>query len=105
MTMVDFDDRLDEAHKAVLEMIPETLVDEDLSGLAPAFIIIGDLDLFVDESIDYAQRLAAAGVPTELHILPGAVHGSQYFLPTAEVSMRWKAIEADALRIALHGSG
>ena len=78
---------------------------EDLSGLAPAFIIIGDLDLFVDESIDYAQRLAVAGVPTELHILPGAVHSSQYFLPTAEVSMRWKAIEADALRLALHGEG
>jgi len=78
---------------------------EDLSGLAPAFIIIGDLDLFVDESIEYAQRLAAAGVPTELHILPGAVHGTQFFLPTAEVSMRWKAIEADALRIALHGAG
>lgn len=76
---------------------------EDLSGLAPAFIIIGDLDLFVDESFDYAQRLAAAGVPTELHILPGAVHGTQFLLPTAEVSMRWKAIEADALRLALHG--
>ncbi|MDE0376007.1 MAG: alpha/beta hydrolase [bacterium] len=78
---------------------------EDLAGLAPAFIIVGDLDLFVDESIEYTRRLAAAGVPTELHILPGAVHGSQYFLPTAEVSMRWKAIEADALRVALHGSG
>ncbi|MDE0351587.1 MAG: alpha/beta hydrolase [bacterium] len=78
---------------------------EDLSGLAPAFIIVGDLDLFVDESIEYAQRLAAAGVPTELHILPGAVHGTQFYLPTAEVSMRWKAIEADALRVALHGSG
>ena len=25
--MVDFDDRLDEAHKAVLEMIPDTLLD------------------------------------------------------------------------------
>ena len=78
---------------------------DDLSGLAPAFIIIGDLDLFVDESIDYAQRLTAAGVPTELHILPGAVHGTQYFLPTAGISMRWKAIEADALRHALHGAG
>ena len=78
---------------------------EDLSGLAPAFIIIGDLDLFVDESIDYAQRLTAAGVPTELHILPGAVHGTQYFLPTAEISRRWKAMEADALRQALHGAG
>ena len=29
---------------------------EDLSGLPPAFIIVGELDLFVDEDIDYAVR-------------------------------------------------
>ncbi len=46
---------------------------EDLAGLAPAFIIVGELDLFVDECIDYAQRLTTAGVPTELHVFPGAI--------------------------------
>jgi triacylglycerol lipase len=46
----------------------------DLSGLPPAYISVGALDLFVDEDIAYAQRLLRAGVPTELHIIPGAYH-------------------------------
>lgn len=48
----------------------------DLAGLAPAFISVGSLDLFFDENLDYAQRLVRAGVPTELHVYPGAFHGS-----------------------------
>ncbi|MET0240274.1 MAG: alpha/beta hydrolase [Sphingobium sp.] len=47
----------------------------DLSGLPPASIVVGALDLFVEEDMDYARRLIAAGVPTELHIIPGAYHG------------------------------
>jgi acetyl esterase/lipase len=48
---------------------------EDLSGLAPAFLGIGDVDAFLDENVDYAARLSNAGVPTELHIYPGVIHG------------------------------
>lgn len=48
---------------------------EDLSGLPATFIGVGALDLFVDENIAYAQRLLRAGVPTELHVHPGALHG------------------------------
>ncbi len=48
---------------------------EDLSGLPPTYIATGALDLFRDEDIAYAQRLLAAGVPTELHVWPGAFHG------------------------------
>lgn len=48
---------------------------EDLSGLAPAFLAIGDVDAFLDENVDYASRLSNAGVPTELHIYPGVIHG------------------------------
>ena len=47
----------------------------DLSGLPPTFIHTGALDLFLEEDIDYARRLARAGVPIELHIYPGAFHG------------------------------
>lgn len=47
---------------------------EDLVGLPPTFLATGALDLFVDENIAYAQRLIAAGVPTEFHIYPGAIH-------------------------------
>lgn len=50
-----------------------TLAD-DLSGLAPAFISTGALDLFLDEDLDYARRLIDHGVQTELHVYPGAIH-------------------------------
>jgi acetyl esterase/lipase len=47
----------------------------NLAGLPPAFIGVGTLDLFCDEDIDYSQRLNAAGVLTELIVVPGAFHG------------------------------
>lgn len=76
---------------------------ENLSGLPPAFIIVGELDLFVDEDIEYAQRLTRAGVPTELHVFPGAFHLSDRYLPKSATSKRWAAVTASALRQALHG--
>lgn len=48
---------------------------EDLSGLPPTFISVGSLDLFLEEDLEYARRLMRAGVPTELHVYPGAFHG------------------------------
>lgn len=47
----------------------------DLSGLPPAFIVVGALDLFLEEDMEFARRLIRAGVPTELHVIPGAFHG------------------------------
>jgi acetyl esterase/lipase len=47
----------------------------DLSGLPPAFISVGAIDGFLDEDVDYAMRLLEAGVPTDLHVYPGAPHG------------------------------
>ena len=44
----------------------------DLSGLPPTFIAVGDLDLSVGEDVRFAQTLIGAGVPTELHVYPGA---------------------------------
>lgn len=46
----------------------------DLAGLPPTFIGVGALDLFLDEDLEYARRLIRAGVPTELHVYPGAFH-------------------------------
>lgn len=56
-----------------------------LEGLPPTYIATATLDLFLDENIAYAQRLMRAGVPTELHVYPGAFHGFD-FHPTAEVA-------------------
>lgn len=47
---------------------------DDLAGLAPAYIMTGALDLFLDEDLAFARRLIDAGVPTELHVYPGAIH-------------------------------
>lgn len=49
---------------------------QDLSGLAPAWIGVGDRDLLHDEAVDYAQRLTACGVATELVDVPGMYHGA-----------------------------
>lgn len=48
---------------------------ERLEGLPPTFISVGALDLFLEEDLEYARRLMRAGVPTELHVYPGAYHG------------------------------
>lgn len=47
----------------------------DLSGLPPLIAFIGDLEPFCDESIDYFERLRAAGVSVEYLIVKGAYHG------------------------------
>ncbi|MEX2549793.1 MAG: alpha/beta hydrolase [Nitriliruptoraceae bacterium] len=60
----------------------------ELSGLPPAFIDVGEVDLFRDEDITFAQRLLAAGVPTELHVYPGAYHSSENLAPEAPLSNR-----------------
>ncbi|HUA35683.1 MAG TPA: alpha/beta hydrolase [Candidatus Binataceae bacterium] len=75
----------------------------DLTGLPPAYIPVGALDLFIDENIEYAQRLIQAGVPTELHVYPGAFHGFDLFAPSAKVSKQFKADRDEALKRALHG--
>ena len=52
---------------------------EDFHGLAPAFIDVGELDIFRDESILYALNLVRAGVSTELHVRAGVPHGYDRF--------------------------
>jgi acetyl esterase/lipase len=74
----------------------------DLSNLPPAYLPVGSQDLFLDESADYAVRLARAGVPVEFHVYPGAFHGSELFAPAAAVSQRMIADRDQALKRALH---
>jgi len=73
----------------------------DLSGLPPAFIRVGSLDLFLEEDMSYASRLLRAGVPTELHVYPGAFHGFEGAVD-ADVTKRAVQSSRDALRRALY---
>lgn len=68
----------------------------DARGLAPAYIEVGTLDLFRDESIRYAQTLLAGRVDVELHVHPGVPHGHDSIAPEADVSRR---CAADRLRV------
>ena len=73
----------------------------DVSNLPPAFISVGTVDLFRDENIEYARRLLAAGVPTELHVYPGCFHASELVAPEAAVSQRMLQGYVDAVKRAL----
>ena len=75
---------------------------ENIVGLPPTFIQVGDLDLFLDENIVYARRLLAAGVHTELHIYSGGCHGFNVFAPNAAISQRINEDRDIALKRMLH---
>ena len=74
----------------------------DLSALPATFIATGALDRLIDEDIDYALRLARAGVPIELHVYPGCPHGFS-IAAEATVSQNAARDKLQALRKALAG--
>jgi acetyl esterase/lipase len=54
---------------------------EDLTGLPPAWVGVGERDLFYAEDVDYAEKLNASGVPCTLVTVPGMYHGADAFAP------------------------
>lgn len=58
----------------------------DLSGLPPAWLGVGTLDLFYEEDVAYAQRLQQADVACQVETVPGAFHGFDLLVPKAPVS-------------------
>jgi len=74
---------------------------DDLRGLPPAYIAVGALDLFLEEDIAFASRLARQGVPVELHVYPGAFHGFD-LAPNAGVAEAARLDSVSSLRRALY---
>jgi acetyl esterase/lipase len=74
----------------------------DLAGLPPAFITVGNLDGLLDEDIDYARRLIAAGVPTDLHVFADGPHAFDSQLPGTAVAQRAGRVLEDWLESRLH---
>ena len=74
---------------------------DGLSGLPPAWIGVGTLDLFFDEDIAYAQRLESSGVPCETYIVEGAFHGFDALFSSTRVAQDFWREQAGALKRAL----
>jgi acetyl esterase/lipase len=76
---------------------------ENLSGLAPAWIGVGTLDLFYQECLDYGRRLREAGVPVYEEIAQGAFHAFDQIAEKAPISAKFFASQcvhlADALAL------
>lgn len=47
----------------------------DLSGMAPAYVLVADHDPLHDEGLDYARRLYAVGTPVTTDVVQGTIHG------------------------------
>ena len=69
-----------------------------LRGLPPAWIGVGTLDLFHDEVVDFARGLQAAGVPTELRVVPGGFHGFDNYVADSEVAREYRSSQLAAIR-------
>ena len=70
----------------------------DLSGLAPAWVGVGTLDVFHDEDVDYAARLNEAGVPCELVTVEGMYHGADAVKRSAPAIREFRASLLEHLR-------
>lgn len=72
----------------------------DVAGLPPTFIGVGSIDLFCMEDLEFANRLIAAGVSTEMDVVPGAYHGFDTVVPEAPLSVRFQGSWNAALKRA-----
>jgi acetyl esterase/lipase len=71
---------------------------EDLSGLPPAWVGVGSLDIFHDEDAAYAQRLKECGVACEFDVIPGAFHGFDVFDPQVPIVQDFRKSQMAALK-------
>ena len=71
---------------------------EDAAGLPPAYIEVGQLDVFRDEDTAYATKLSRAGVPVEFHLHPGVHHEFDSIAFGSDVARRAVADRVRVLR-------
>jgi acetyl esterase/lipase len=65
----------------------------DLTALPPSCVVVGSIDGFRDEDIDYAQRLNQAGVPCELHVIAGLPHAYLLVPSAAAVQLAMQVMD------------
>ena len=76
---------------------------DDVSGTAPAHVVVADYDVLRDEGVAYACALSAAGVSATMRGFGGTVHGFDGLLPDSSIGRRSIDAQVDALARALLG--
>ena len=61
---------------------------KSVAGLPPAYLDVGGLDIFRDETIKYATRLLAENIECELHVYPGLPHAFELVAPNISAAKR-----------------
>ena len=79
------------------------LAAEDLSGLPPALVVTAEYDDLLGEGHSYAERLQAAGVPTDYRMYEGMWHIFHMYPSTIDAGRVAVDAEIAALRKAFHG--
>ncbi|MDP3885003.1 alpha/beta hydrolase [Hydrogenophaga sp.] len=74
----------------------------DLDGVAPVWIGMAECDPLTDEGVQYADRLRMAGVPVDLEIYAGVVHG---FIQFGRAIPQALTAHNDAARALRHAFG
>jgi acetyl esterase/lipase len=77
----------------------------DLSGLPPAVVLLAEYDVLRDEGQAYADRLRESGVPVDVHVHPGQMHGffTLLMLPGHDEAIDQIAAALDAQLAATNG--
>jgi len=78
---------------------------ENLSGLPPAFISVGDIDLLYAENRQYADRLKQHGVAVTFETVAGAPHGFEEIARRSKISKAYLARAREWLGAAVGVSG
>lgn len=58
----------------------------DLTGLAPVITMVGGVEVFRDEVVEFVERLRKDGVPVEFRLFEGCFHAFEVLVPEAKVS-------------------
>src|SRR5215213_2175668 len=90
-----------------LSDMPATLAParaKDLAGLPPAYIAVAGHDPLRDDGARYAELLAAAGVPVELHNAETLIHGYLGYAGVVPAATDAAGRGLSALRTALHAT-
>ena len=74
----------------------------DLEGVAPAWVGLAECDPLTEEGVAYADRLRLAGVPVDLEIYAGMVHG---FIQFGRAIPQAVTCHIDAARALRHAFG